>query len=711
MKQFKFLIFTLILLISNSAFSQLVTVGLGSNATLKRFIKEHPEKRFVKSLDTLDLPFIEDFSSLSVYPDNSKWTNNHVYVNAHFGINPPSVGVATFDVMDAFGDIYSHSSTAAFGADTLTSQPINLEYFILDNSATFSSDDLFYYNTESDTYFPADSLFYFDGTDYQNAFSNPFTFSAGEDSIFCYNTILDTLFNVTDSLYYFDGTTGYEYIHRFFIENYEASDSVYISFFIQPGGVAGDFPEYKDSLVLHFFSPDFNQWRSVWRTAGNFQVDSFIQVLVPVIDTIFLRNGFRFRFINYASLEGINATQYSNNQDFWNLDYIKIDRERSAVDTVLRDVAMQSLPNPAINGYYSMPWKHFKANGPELMADSMRITYYVNDVIGRLIDRSYNWTDVMGTYPPVLFGTYTDNAMPFQNSFNSTLQNRIYDSNSADSAIFEVQVYLTTDTTDYKQNDSVKIEHYFYNFYAYDDGSAEMGVMIEGEGSSNGKLAVKYHNYKEDTIRGMRIYFDKTYQNAFDNKYFYLTIWEDNDGVPGDTIYSRNNFRVDITDERDEFTYYLLDSAFVLPEGDFYIGYITITEDEPIMLGIDRNNNSMEKVFFRFTGNWMQSNIPGAVMLQPLFGAAFTTDIQPVRKAKKEIAIYPNPSSGIIYFKGVEENNYPLKIRVFNRLGQEVYNSFVQENFVNLEFLKAEMYIIQLIDEKGNIFVNKIFIQ
>ena len=84
-----------------------------------------------KITDTLALPFFEDFAYSNFgYPDNKKWCENQVWVNPNFGINPPNYQVATFDHLNPLGKPYSSlDKQKMVFADSLTSQPINLQYY------------------------------------------------------------------------------------------------------------------------------------------------------------------------------------------------------------------------------------------------------------------------------------------------------------------------------------------------------------------------------------------------------------------------------------------------------------------------------------------------------------------------------------------------------------------------------------------------------
>ena len=76
--------------------------------------------------DTLTLPFFDDFAAYIGQPNPQLWlSGGGVYINNQFGVNPPSLNVATFEGINAAGNAYS-ASPANGATDTLTSKPINL---------------------------------------------------------------------------------------------------------------------------------------------------------------------------------------------------------------------------------------------------------------------------------------------------------------------------------------------------------------------------------------------------------------------------------------------------------------------------------------------------------------------------------------------------------------------------------------------------------
>lgn len=73
------------------------------------------------------LPFFDDFTTYSAFPDPSKWMENEVYINNTMGRAPISRGVATFDALNAIGLPYDTlNRNAQIYADSLTSVTIDL---------------------------------------------------------------------------------------------------------------------------------------------------------------------------------------------------------------------------------------------------------------------------------------------------------------------------------------------------------------------------------------------------------------------------------------------------------------------------------------------------------------------------------------------------------------------------------------------------------
>ena len=113
--------------------AQEIVTGLQSNYRIKHNTEKFKEIRGLTSADTLVLPFFDDFSGHSIFPDIKKWTDNYVFINNTYSDQQITAGIATFDALDNTGKMYDQASTSGFEADHLTSQPINLNYSSSDN--------------------------------------------------------------------------------------------------------------------------------------------------------------------------------------------------------------------------------------------------------------------------------------------------------------------------------------------------------------------------------------------------------------------------------------------------------------------------------------------------------------------------------------------------------------------------------------------------
>ncbi len=104
--------------------------------------------QFYKSIETNynQIPFVDDFSSYQGLPNQLKWQTKNVIVNSTYQFNPPTVGVATLDVVDIYGKLYPNATTTSFEADTLISQPIRLDSIVSPARQKLSIGDSIYFS-------------------------------------------------------------------------------------------------------------------------------------------------------------------------------------------------------------------------------------------------------------------------------------------------------------------------------------------------------------------------------------------------------------------------------------------------------------------------------------------------------------------------------------------------------------------------------------
>jgi hypothetical protein len=489
--------------------------------------------------------------------------------------------------------------------------------------------------------------------------------------------------------------------------NYPVSSAVWFSFLYEAGGLS-DAPEQNDSLALHFYAPDEDRWYSVWRATGN-EERGFRNVILPVAHQRWLKKGFRFRFVNYASLSrNLIESSMIGNCDIWNVDYVLLDINRSSTDTVFNDVAFRLPVRSVLKRYEAMPWKQFRRIYLQEMGSSIPIHYRNNDQIVRNVTRNFEITDVYTNTVTHSFSAGATNVQPKSDvDYNANL---IYTFNSTgtDSALFRIKCSLKTDEFDPKDNDTVVYYQAFRDYFAYDDGTSEGGYGINGLGSRNAMLACKFTSFIRDTLRGVAICFNDSYLDA-NRRAFDLMIWDDVDGSPGNVIYSREEVMVESGPLINGFYTYNIPEG-VEVEGIFYVGWKQRSETF-LNAGFDINTPHQSRQYFWLNGSWNQSQVAGSVMIRPVLGLPIITGIEDViKKPVNNLKIWPNPASEQI---NIEIREHPFAsnsyITIINLMGQELIR-VPFTHVVDISRLKPGIYIISTIIN-GNITGHSRFIK
>jgi len=480
--------------------------------------------------------------------------------------------------------------------------------------------------------------------------------------------------------------------------NYPADNTIFLSFYYQPQGL-GDDPEPADTLMLEFYSPVDSTWEKVWFAEGSV-TKSFEQIIVPVDQDKYLKKGFRFRFRNIASLSLDSDPSQVVNVDHWHIDYVYLDRGQT--HTSPKDMAFVYPMKTHLKRYESMPWKHFLFSPSSELGTNVNVTYKNNYSTTLQIDSIYFvFHDNSGNEPnDTLYGGTYDIPAGTQQVFNPPF---VYSflTNSVDSASFSIKAKLVAADIDRKMNNEVTYLQKFYDYYAYDDGTAEASYGLTGTGAQNGMLAYKFDCIKQDTLKAIQMYFTRSLFD-YSQKYFYLTIWDDNDGQPGNIIYQREAVLPEYENELNKFHTYFIDDTTLIINRVFYVGWVQTTADQ-LNIGLDLNRIKNEYIFFNIHGKWENSTYEAALMIRPFFGKKLTTLIEPVVQKKiADVKVYPNPTSGEIKIDIGNFYDYQqVKLQIYNLSGRIVYQSDYQNrSTVNLSNLSEGIYLLKLTDKQ-----------
>ena len=604
----RYITLLIVTLLANIAFSQEVLTPLSTNPSITNNKKlKFREKSLIDISKPIYIPIVDDFSYEGPYPSLSIWMDSNVFVNNINAINPITFGVATFDAVNKYGKIYSDANNAGFNADYLTSRMIRLD------------------STSTSKLGPADSL--------------------------------------------------------------------YLSFYFQPQG-SGPQPDENDSLILQFksFPPDTiiidadtakqiladtilrDKWVHVWAHQGMTYLDfkklygtDFKQIRIPITDSVYFRNDFQFRFLNRASIANTPQPTWAGNTDFWNLDYVYLNKNRNFKDSIIDDVAITKAQTGLLKSYSAMPWSHFLVNSASEMNTVDTIPYKNLGINTKNVKREFYINDLKGSGTPFFYSGGNLNLLGNERINFAPQISYTYNSNVADSASFEVLTTINTTPDFNRSNDTSRFIQKFENFYAYDDGTPEYGFGLDN--APGGMIACKFNARKTDTIRGVNIFFNNVLHQLNEALYFNLMIWKDLNS--NNIIYKKTGLLPITEDSLNEFHYYRIDTAIAIT-GDFYVGMQQIAGDI-LNIGFDVNNtfwgnsSSLQNnlLFCNIAGTWYNSIKKGMPMIRPVFGkkVPYGVGIAENNRSEDTFKIYPNPANDILYISNnKQESTFALSI-------------------------------------------------
>jgi len=571
-------------------------------------------------IDTL----VNAFDTLKVYPPDtgvggtvlSMWIDEDAYINSRYPIDPPTIGVATFDGLDEFGVPHNgFLDPSAYGvADFLTSKPIAL---------------------------------------------------------------LDTM------------------------------NAVYLSFYYQAQGI-GNKPQSTDSLVLEFFNTVTLTWHNIWSVPGT-ATHNFRHVIIPVTDSQYLRSGFQFRFKNYGTISGA--------MDHWHIDYVRLDKDRSATDSLIVDVGIVSATRSIYKTFEAVPWKHYLADTTLALMDTMAVVMRNLDSTKNRTDYHYlinhndGVKDSVLVFPSIL---NQKDVLPFARLGRGLPLDYFGSwSTEADSATFEIITALEPEPKDINSNnDSVTYLQRFYNYYAYDDGTAEASYFLNSAGA---KMAYQFTSIMPgaDTLRAVDMYFAQNIEDQSEDPFF-LTVWSSL--APETIVYQQKSELPVFEDSLNEFHTYLLDEIITV-SGTYYIGWVQPTSTR-LNVGYDFNSNHSSKVFYNVSGTWLQSILKGTIMMRPLFGDSVIlplsiTEEERVTGIVNRYTVFPNPANGFIQIQmdNHDEQQDNFQVIILDLFGRTVISLQNSSGQVNIQQLTDGIYFVKVRGQHSEEFeTKKIFV-
>jgi hypothetical protein len=705
-KNLSFILTLIFLTCQANLFAQEIVNGLSVHPAYQFQTQKSSKNKTAEEI-VLNLPFFEDFSKSKVNTNNLIWPENAVFINADFPFLPPNRQAATFDVLDSQGKVYENASTRPFIADVLESALIRLDSVFSPELKNLTPADSvyfsFYYQPQGRGDKPEehDSLVLqfgypsgemeFDFMDSTTVWVDDYLLANNIDSIFP----LDTLF----------APLGCD-TNLFWISNRILT--------------------WGDQITIpcdSVFKPAVN-WETVWATPG-MSLDSFYffngnyfkQILIPVLDTSYFSNRFQFRFYNYGSISDNTLPANRSNVDQWNLDMIRLDYNRNFADSTYPLLSFSERAPSFLRRYQAMPYKQYRSDPTNAVKPTFEMFITNQDSITHNTTYSYRVKQNFGNQ---LFSYNGGNCNldPFITTGFQTCQTGCGAAHACppvqslfsldfdrDSTSYLITHYISDSTLQPPLVDSITYHQGFYNYFAYDDGTPELGYGLEPAGAH---MAVQYRMVVPDTLKGIQMLFNRTLNNT-NNKFFDIVVWKDNNGMPGEEVYRLVRQRPQWSDNLYEFYFYEFPDPIIM-NGIFYVGLMQ-EEMGSINIGFDAALDNSQYNFYRSDNQWRKSLVPGSIMLRPVVGSSYFVDVPKFTSSKAhELRCYPNPAQNSV---NLSINGFipedQTKIQFFDLTARLIHEQNWQDQVSLSQFSKG-IYFVRITHQNRHIAMQKLVI-
>ena len=687
----KISVLSLILLLVTPLFlsaQEEVLTGLTGNPMLIHSKAQSSMQVYGTLPEPVKLPFVDDFSNYIGYPNKTLWQDKQAFVNQGYSIAPPTLGVATLDALDQNGKIYAHAKSTPFPADTLTSLPIRLDSIFTTPRKIKIQDSLYF----SFYFQPGGGVFPQEGTPKYREWERVGDAPETSDSL-----VLEFGYATGDTIF-----IGYSYSYVVLDYDYISGDTLWNPYIDGDYIVFSEFHAKGDSVMMpsdSLMGPEM-VWNHVWSTPG-FTLDPvyeqtglfFQQVMIPITDAQYLRDNFQFRFRNYASLESNGITGWASNVDQWHIDYVRLNINRTYTDIYPNDVAFVTPVNSLLKKYQAMPWNQFRPADLRSSFDNC-----LTNISNTVKNTNYSYTVVKnGTAQIGEYESNNENANPYHiNGWHTygahahpPVQFTIPQDHADSAEVVITHVFQVTGGTgdERHENDTCRFYQKFYNYYAYDDGTAEAGYSILSAISKpNIYLAMRYELAQPDTLRSVRMWFNHV-QNDANMQYFTLMVWNDNGGVPGEVIYSKEGQLPQKAEEFLDFVDYYTDPVAI--SGVFYVGFYQNTNAQ-LNIGFDANNDARDHFMYKTGSEWKQPLLKGTPMIRPVVGKHW--DVVGIRDVKPAtLRVFPNPTTSYVNVELNRGTERPADIRLYDAQGRLLQRLPAANNDFNEVRVRVDM--------------------
>ena len=439
------------------------------------------------------------------------------------------------------------------------------------------------------------------------------------------------------------------------------ASQVYLSFAWQAGTVVGAPAPSSSSapvnLVLELLDAD-GRWVPAWSYVSKGVATAFRQQILALDQAAYFHSGFRFRFRA--------SGDQTYNTDGFGLDYIYLNNNRTANDTVFQDIATSRGLSSPLSPYTSLPVWQYNATSPTPLNPNLTTTLN-NLAASGTTPTPVSW---QGTVRELTAGgfnaaTWLTGGRPIV----AAARQDVVQGNAtaaplpATAATKRFRYQLAVQTLEKNPltlpNDTISRDVELSNYYAYDDGTAEYQVGLAASNTNpTSYVALAYTLSRPDQVKSLLV------APVFNNipvasggdgnlpRAVTVAVWADNNGKPANAPLATATLAVPNPLPTGQLFFEIPFAAPVAVAGHFYVGYAQASNGQFLNYGLDLNNQlPANTLFYNTQGTvaadpWRAVQLPapaGAPLFRPVMTNNVATAALPLATAAA-FALAPNPT-------------------------------------------------------------------
>lgn len=439
------------------------------------------------------------------------------------------------------------------------------------------------------------------------------------------------------------------------LSGFSAGSQVYFSYAWQAGTLAGAPVANGSSTPVYLtleFLDNVGRWNSIWTYNAENKTTRFRQQIFPLTQAGYFHSGFRFRFRS--------AGNQASSRDAFGLDYIYLNNNRAANDTIFQDIATSRGLSSPLQSYTAMPAWQYAASSANPLNPALSAT--VNNLLPSGNPTPISW---LGTVRELTNGGFGPATWVSGNQPLLAGARQVAIAGDARTAPlpaagttrrYRYALALQTNETNplTLPNDSTYRDFELADYYSFDDGTAESFLTLPA--LSTGPIS--YFAYpitaaKADQVKAIRL--APIFNNIplaqggenFQNRSVTVAVWADNNGQPADAPLMTQTVAVPNPLPASSPVFY--DIAFATPvpvSGRFYIGYGQISGGQFLPYGYDLNNASTAPtLFYNKQNTWSKPTLstPGTIMMRAVMANGVLATQAP-QATNAQFGLYPNPA-------------------------------------------------------------------